>query len=74
VDALDSSAEMIEQAKARVPDNVTCLLGNVNEALVVVGVVVPGQKTHRPTMQGWGAPHLADTGLPHSRRRPRWPA
>jgi ubiquinone/menaquinone biosynthesis C-methylase UbiE len=31
VDALDSSAEMIEQAKARVPDNVTCLLGDVNE-------------------------------------------
>jgi 2-polyprenyl-3-methyl-5-hydroxy-6-metoxy-1,4-benzoquinol methylase len=31
VDALDASAEMIEQAKARVPDNVTCLLGDVNE-------------------------------------------
>jgi ubiquinone/menaquinone biosynthesis C-methylase UbiE len=31
VDALDSSAEMIEQAKANVPDNVTCLLGDVNE-------------------------------------------
>jgi ubiquinone/menaquinone biosynthesis C-methylase UbiE len=31
VDALDVSAEMIEQAKARVPDNVTCLLGDVNE-------------------------------------------
>lgn len=31
VDALDVSAEMIEQAKARVPDNVTCVLGDVGE-------------------------------------------
>jgi len=31
VDALDVSAEMIEQARARVPGNVTCLLGDVNE-------------------------------------------
>jgi ubiquinone/menaquinone biosynthesis C-methylase UbiE len=29
VDALDSAPEMIEQAKVRVPDNVTCLLGDV---------------------------------------------
>jgi SAM-dependent methyltransferase len=31
VDALDVSAEMIEQAKARVPGNVTCLLGDIDE-------------------------------------------
>lgn len=30
VDALDVSAEMIDQAGARVPDNVTCLLGDVH--------------------------------------------
>lgn len=31
VDAVDLSAEMIEQAKALVPANVSCLLGDVNE-------------------------------------------